>query len=140
MSTKVISLPQGQSATLSTDGLTQRDMLKLEKVMYRMSSLQLDQQSNTPALLPDDVVEALLSVRTASILTFLRSWTLPDPLPTTEDELLDLPVEIFAPLAEGAGGMYSELMGQLPNFSPDAPASQGQAVNPTVPRSTSKRS
>jgi len=139
MGTKVVQLPGGHSATCSTDGLTQRDMLKLERVMYRMSGLQLDQPQNT-GLLPDEVVDALLSVRTASILTFLRSWTLPEPLPESEDELLNLPVEIFAPLADAAGGMYTELMGQLPNFSPDAPASQGQPVNPTAPRSTSRRS
>jgi hypothetical protein len=139
MGTKVVQLPGGHSATCSTEGLTQRDMLKLERVMYRMSGLQLDQPQNT-GLLPDEVVDALLAVRTASILTFLRSWTLPEPLPESEDELLNLPVEIFAPLADAAGGMYTELMGQLPNFSPDAPASQGQAVNPTAPRSTSRRS
>jgi hypothetical protein len=139
MATKVVQLPGGHSATCSTEGLTQRDMLKLERVMYRMSGLQLDQPQNT-GLLPDEVVDALLAVRPASILTFLRSWTLPEPLPESEDELLNLPVEIFAPLADAAGGMYTELMGQLPNFSPDAPASQGQAVNPTAPRSTSRRS
>jgi hypothetical protein len=139
MGTKVVQLPGGHSATFSTEGLTQRDMLKLERVMYRISGLQLDQPQNT-GLLPDEVVDALLAVRTASILTFLRSWTLPEPLPESEDELLNLPVEIFAPLADAAGGMYTELIGQLPNFSPDAPASQGQAVNPTAPRSTSRRS
>jgi hypothetical protein len=139
MATKVVQLPGGHSATFSTEGLTQRDMLKLERVMYRMSSLQLDQPQNA-GLLPDDVVDALLSVRTASILTFLRSWTLPEPLPESEDDLLNLPVEVFAPLAEAAGGMYTELMNTLPNFSPDAPASPGQPVNPTAPRSTSRRS
>jgi len=139
MATKVVQLPGGHSATFSTDGLTQRDMLKLERVMYRMSSLQLDQPQNA-GLLPDDVVDALLSVRTASILTFLRSWTLPEPLPESEDDVLNLPVEVFAPLAEAAGGMYTELMNTLPNFSPDAPATPGQPVNPTAPRSTSRRS
>jgi hypothetical protein len=142
MGTKVVQLPGGHSATCSTEGLTQRDMLKLERVMYRMyrmSSLQLDQPQNVE-LLPDDVVDALLSLRTASILTFLRSWTLPEPLPESEDDLLNLPVEVFAPLAEAAGGMYTELMNTLPNFSPDAPASPGQPVNPTAPRSTSRRS
>jgi hypothetical protein len=139
MATKVVQLPGGHSATFSTEGLTQRDMLKLERVMYRMSSLQLDQPQNA-GLLPDDVVDALLSVRTASILTFLRSWTLPEPLPESEDDLLNLPVEVFTPLADAAGRMYTELMNTLPNFSPDAPATPGQPVNPTAPRSTSRRS
>jgi hypothetical protein len=142
MPTKVVQLPGGHSATFSTDGLTQRDMLKLERGMYRMyrmSSLQLDQPQNAE-LLPEDVVDALLFLRTASILTFLRSWTLPEPLPESEDDLLNLPVEVFAPLADAAGGMYTELMNTLPNFSPDAPATPGQPVNPTAPRSTSRRS
>jgi len=139
MGSKVVQLPGGHSATLSTDGLTQRNLLDLERVMARLSSLQLDQSQN-PGLFSEDVAEALLSLRTVSILTFLRSWTLPEPLPQSEEDLLNLPVEVFVPLASVAQDIYPELMRQLPNFSPDAPAEPGQAVNPTAPRSTSRRS
>ena len=52
----------------------------------------------------------LLEMKRTTVVSTLASWTLPDPMPTTEDELADLPRGLYDALIDAVGGDLQSLV------------------------------
>lgn len=65
-----------------------------------------------------DEADSLLDLYDATILAFLESWTLDRPLPTCEDDLLDLDSEVYDALQDAASKLQTPDAVADTDFSP----------------------
>ena len=73
-------------------------------------------EDGSPKFTADPVDVSERELRLMSKLTdawtwaLLRSWTLPEPLPATPDDLLDLPLDLFGALRIAASKIVADMM------------------------------
>lgn len=67
-------------------------------------------------VLTDRDVELMTNYSDIKIISRLHSWTIDTPLPTTTDELLDIPGDVYDALQ--AGIVMAEVTGQVNPFEP----------------------
>jgi hypothetical protein len=79
-------------------------------------------------VLTDRDVEVLTAFSDKKIIARLHSWTLDLPLPTTVDELLDIPWEVYEALQ---GGLVKAERFGLPNLFEPSEATLEDAESPT---------
>ena len=110
----IINLPNGQNAVLrDAEELTNREIKTLRKSARVASAIALGLEQagysdNDPdswkviAEMPESDYDSLdLFQRTCAIIR-LKSWTLDLPIPSTTDEIDDLPRNIYIPLITAA--------------------------------------
>ena len=122
----IVELPGGKTAVLySRDEITQRVAIKITNAFMKAGSLA--SKLETMGLVPDDPStwgvmsdltdkeqEELNAYQGLLITGFLKSWDLPDAIPTDET-VLDLPRVLFEKLAE----VCQQEFNNAPDFSPD---------------------
>lgn len=117
-----IDIPGGQATFFDRDEITPRRMRPIQEATLQMGHLMTDvvqaqsiggedSRPDLPgAALPDmDANQARLfaSLQDLAVWAFLKSWTLPDPLPETPDGLQDVPMNVYNALAVEASRLFT---------------------------------
>ena len=113
MSTRV-ELPDGEHAILKdSDELTNREVKTLRRAARQATAVALDLEGagfadDNPeswrllAEMPDEDYDRLDIFQRMCVLLRLESWTVGREMPTTDDEVDDLPRSIYVPLVTAA--------------------------------------
>ena len=133
MSTTV-DIPGGQAVL--RDKLKQRQRRELEIAMFAIESvvekLQTAGVKIEAGMKPQDVdtsgvkftaqeARAMLDFQDATILAFLESWTLQQPVPTTAEQLGDVDTDVYDALAEATRGLGAGAVDVSENPAPESP-------------------
>jgi len=109
-----IQLPDGHSAVLKDDvDMTNKEVKALRRaarvamgIAQRLQSIGFDENDPTTwsafVDMTDDEADTIDLFQRQCVVTRLRSWTLDRELPTTVDEVDDLPRPIYVPLTVAA--------------------------------------
>lgn len=109
-----IELPDGQSAVLKDDAeLTNKEVKLMQRSSRVAASVvkdleELGYKEDDPEAwkviteLPDEDYDSIDLFQRTCVIVRLESWTLDRPLPTTVDEVDDLPMPIYTPLTVAA--------------------------------------
>lgn len=125
---RTVEIPGG-TATFREKLTTERQRRPIKRAAFAASSAIAKLPTERPedgsiqellATLPLSASEAdsLLSLYDATILAFLESWTLPRPLPQSDDDLLDLESELYDALQDAASKLQSPEATADTDFSP----------------------
>lgn len=144
---QTVTIPGGEAVLLASDELTARRRRPIELISTRLgrklpliqkaTRLLVDgdvitdqshevKEDGTPKFTGGDVhltendLALMARLNDVAVLALLKSWTLDRPLPTTEDELGDLPVPIFDALREAAGQIVNDMDSGDSGFTVDA--------------------
>lgn len=117
-----IDIPGGQATFLDRDEITPRRLRPIQEATLQMGHLMTDimqaqsvggedQRPELPgASLPDmDANQAHLfaSLQDLTTWAYLKSWTLPDPIPDSPDGLQDLSMPVYNALAAEGARMFT---------------------------------
>lgn len=117
-----IDIPGGQATFYDQDEITPRRLRPIQEATLRMGHLMTavmqarsvggeDARPELPgASLPDmnaDEAHLFVGLQDLAVWAFLKSWTLPDPVPDTPDGLQDLPMGLYAALAAEGSRLFS---------------------------------
>jgi|GEM_PF-1273956 len=109
-----IQLPDGHSAVLKDDvDMTNKEVKALRRaarvamgIAQRLQSIGFDENDPTTwsafVDMTDDEADTIDLFQRQCVVTRLRSWTIDRELPTTVDEVDDLPRPIYVPLTVAA--------------------------------------
>lgn len=108
-----ITLPGGVAILKDDAELTNKQVKFLRRAAREATSIALELQEigyneenpdtwNLLAKLPDDAYERLDIFQRTCVIVRLQSWTLDLPMPTTVDEVDDLPRPVVVPLLNAA--------------------------------------
>jgi hypothetical protein len=142
---KVVEI-EGGSATLRERAdvkVRQRQMLEAASVVAapaidKIPKLpgkpgQIDWEALDRAGLTFEEMQTLLQLQNAAIVALLASWTFPEPLPQTLDDVLDLPAERYDQLSEAVRGLGAAIITGETSFEPGDPRAPGFTETPTSP-------
>jgi hypothetical protein len=78
-------------------------------------------------------MQSLLQLQNAAIVALLASWSFPEPLPATLEDVLELPAERYEQLSEAVRSIGAGIVTGETSFEPGDPRSPGFNASPTVP-------
>lgn len=131
-----VEIPGGTAELFAKSELTPRRRRPLDKLDVQNGPLftkirdarkvtnAKGEVEETPGLFGPDLVltdhdaELLTTYQDAKILSRLKSWTLPEPVPATADAVLDIPGDVYDALAVAVAGLEAAELRAANPFTP----------------------
>jgi hypothetical protein len=125
----IVPLPGGYEAVLR-EKTTVGQRRAIQKAAFGASGLvsrvkeqapdEADGDAVIQMVVSPDEADSLFSLGDATILALLESWTLPDPLPTTPEDLLSIDGDVYDALLAASAKLRRTVMGSVDtSYSPD---------------------
>lgn len=163
---RIVSIPGGSASIRDAKDVKQRARRRLELAAIAAGPLfdrvnarrrQMSREQGREVL-PSEVsmmelglaredMDLLYEIQTATILAYLESWTLDQDLPRTQEDLDELPAELYDALQRAVAQDGADAVAPVsfdPDPAPDSPTgdgsgsvrpSLGELESPSIPRS-----
>jgi hypothetical protein len=136
----IVDIPGGQATLRDPEELRQRQVRQVQRVAFAAAAkLGIDPDkgdidlgmalANAAQLAdPGEMLDVVADVEVTGILVFLESWTRPDALPTTADQVDDLPNAVYKALTIATAPLLAEVVS---GASFDATPDKGSPTGPS---------